>query len=131
MTIPRGPHDCEIKGLTVVSKTVGMRMIGRSGDKKEGETGNPMRVGGPIHNIGADDNLQPRSIQRSVRGRMTRKYLTMKYPAQNDASDSPDGLVGPASRWDPDRGYAFIGAQRDENQWNWWRHYFDVLTAED
>ena len=131
MTIPRGPHDCEINGLMVVSKTAGMRMIGKSGNKNEGEAGPTIRFGGPIAYIGADDNLQPRSIQRSVRGSVARKHLTIKYPAMNDASDSPDGLVGPASGWDPDRGYAFIGAQRDENQWNWWRHYFDVLTAED
>ncbi len=122
MFIPRGPHDCEMHGVNVMRKSAIMAL----GSQVSG-----MRFGGPISDIAADDNTQPPSIQRAVRGRVTRKYLTMKYPAQNDAADSPDGLVGPASRWDPDRGYAFIGPQRDENQWNWWRHYFDVLTAED
>ncbi len=131
MTIPRGPTDCELHGLTIMRKSAMGSMMGQgSGDRAEGKSA-PVRFGGPISDIGADDNTQPPSIQRAVRGRMTRKYLTMKYPAQNDAADSPDGLVGPASGWDPDRGYAFIGAQKDENQWNWWRHYFDVLTAED
>ncbi len=123
MSIPRGPHDSELQGVSIMRKSEMVSMVSSI---------RGMRWGGPISDIGADDNSQAPSIQRAVRGRVTRKYLTMKYPAQNDASsDSPDGLVGPASRWDPDRGYAFIGAQKDENQWNWWRRYFDVLTAED
>ena len=131
MSVPHGVHDCEIHLVNVMRKSAMSSMMLRgSGDKTEGKSP-PIRFGGPISYIGADDNTQPPSIQRAVRGRITRKFLTMKYPAKNDASDSPDGLVGPASQWDPDRGYAYIGAQRDENQWNWWRHYFDVLTAED
>jgi hypothetical protein len=130
MFVPRGPTDCEMHNVTIMRKSAG-GFQARAEAPAGRENTSRMRFGGPISDIGADDNTQPPSIQRSVRGVVTRNFLTMKYPAHNGPEDAPEGLNGPAGSWDPDRGYAYIGAQKDENQWNWWRHYFDVLTAED
>jgi phenylpropionate dioxygenase-like ring-hydroxylating dioxygenase large terminal subunit len=129
MFVPRGPTDCEMHGLNIIRKS---RMGDLMAMTKPPKGRNVMRFGGPINDIGADDNVQTYSIQRAVRGSVTRKFVTMKYPARSGPDATPpDGLVGPAREWDPDRGYAYIGSAKDDNQWNWWRRYFDVLTADE
>jgi hypothetical protein len=128
MFVPRGPGDCEMHGLSIMRKSK-MQDLMRLQAPPKGRM--VMRFGGPVSDIGADDNVQTYSIQRAVRGAVTRRFVTMKYPALYGPEDSPDGMVGPAKDWDPDRGYAHIGSQKDENQWNWWRHYFDLLTADE
>jgi nitrite reductase/ring-hydroxylating ferredoxin subunit len=124
MFVPKGPRDCELANVTVMSKV--HPLIMDAGQQTGG--GLP---GGPINDIFADDNTQGPSVQRAVRGVVARNFVTMKYPGHNGPGDEPEGLMGPAPKWGEHIGYAYVGTQKDENQWNWWRHYFDVLTAED
>ena len=62
---------------------------------------------------------------------VAQNFVTMKYPSRNSSDDKMMSFAGPAPDWNEETDYSFVGTQKDENQWNWWRHYFDVLTAED
>jgi phenylpropionate dioxygenase-like ring-hydroxylating dioxygenase large terminal subunit len=113
--IPKAPGNHEFWSLTLVNKNLPEEQK----TMFSGGFGLGSALGGVIF---ADDAQQGPSMQRASQGVIARERVTMKYNSTHGGDVRPDNWDGP--------GHVHYGAPKDDNQWYWWSHWFDVLTAD-
>ena len=61
------------------------------------------------------------SMQRTARG-VVGAEQPLRYDARSGPTPPP-GWNGP--------GLVYTGVSKDDNQWNWWRRWFELMTADE
>ena len=114
--MPRGPKAFEFWQLPLAPRAMAEDMA------KNGR--NPMAGFGAAIGalIFADDAQQSPSMQRSAQGHVARSRMTLKYNSTHGTPNKPSNWSGPGDVYD--------GFPKDDNQWHWWSHWFDVITAD-
>jgi phenylpropionate dioxygenase-like ring-hydroxylating dioxygenase large terminal subunit len=109
--LPKGPGAFEMWSVSLVTKdaSADMRRMGRG-------------QGAMSALIFADDSQQGPSMQRASRGAVARARVTFKYNSNYASPQRPESWPGP--------GLVYHGYPKEDNQWNWWTHWFDVMTAD-
>jgi phenylpropionate dioxygenase-like ring-hydroxylating dioxygenase large terminal subunit len=108
---PLGPDKLEVLSWTLVERSASPELRGltrRSTLQSFGSSGT----------IEQDDAEAWPSLTRVSRGVMGRQNW-MRYPAAHEPS-KPEG-------W-PGEGLIYSGISKDDNQWNWWKSYYELLS---
>jgi nitrite reductase/ring-hydroxylating ferredoxin subunit len=111
--IPKGPGSYELWRVPIVHKSLDeearerQRLSGYRGDM-----------------IFADDAQQGPSMQRSAEGVVARSRMKLKYNSTHGGPNRPS-----EEAW-PGPGDVYAGYGKDDSQWQWWSHWYDVLTTE-
>jgi len=111
--VPRGPDRFEFYSWTLVERDAPeeIRRMARQLTQQQNSASGT---------IEQDDAEVWPSMSRSARGSLGRRQ-TLKYQAllgENKPEDWPGG------------GLIYEGFSKDDNQWNWWKRYFEFMTSE-
>jgi phenylpropionate dioxygenase-like ring-hydroxylating dioxygenase large terminal subunit len=112
--IPRTPDVFELWSVQLVNTEAPELTKSMAGGGTLGSA-----VGGLIF---ADDAQQGPSTQRASHGTIARERVPMMYNATHGGTNKPENWDGP--------GLVYDGFPKDDNQWNWWNHWFDVMTKD-
>jgi nitrite reductase/ring-hydroxylating ferredoxin subunit len=110
---PRGPGEIEVFSWSLAerSASAGLRQHTRR---------TTLQSFGSSGMLEQDDAETWPSLTRVARGYYG-KQQWMRYPARGEAK-KPEG-------W-PGGGLIYSGITRDDNQWNWWKSYYQFMTNE-
>jgi hypothetical protein len=110
-TVPMGPNRMELLSWVLCERDAPQEI-------KEKVLTTTLLMTGSSGFIEQDDVEAWPSLQTSARGVMGRR-IPMRYPAEVGLN-KPDDWGGP--------GLVYDGFSRDDNQWNFWKHYHAVMT---